>query len=143
MVDPGSDKGLYDTRETLCALPLPYFLSLFPAVEHNPKVGWEVELISTCGVICTGACTGVIAHTPLRHHPICERNSVILASYIDCIYLFWVSVMNFVDVQPQSFLDYAWTSPSRIGGTAPRSTRTSRKQNRCCDQWYVSNCAYF
>lgn len=45
--------------------------------------------------------------------------------------------MNFVDVQPQSFLDYAWTSPTQVGASAPKSARTSRKQNRCCDQWYV------
>ncbi|KAF1970605.1 hypothetical protein BU23DRAFT_511123 [Bimuria novae-zelandiae CBS 107.79] len=42
--------------------------------------------------------------------------------------------MNFVDVQPQSFLDYAWTSPSQAAATAPKSGRTNRKQNRCCDQ---------
>ncbi|KAF2004231.1 hypothetical protein P154DRAFT_572267 [Amniculicola lignicola CBS 123094] len=42
--------------------------------------------------------------------------------------------MNFVDVQPASFLDYAWTSPSPapVDGTKP--SRTSRKQNRSCDQ---------
>ncbi|KAF1846990.1 uncharacterized protein K460DRAFT_51453 [Cucurbitaria berberidis CBS 394.84] len=43
--------------------------------------------------------------------------------------------MNFVDVQPKSFLDYAWTSPtpaSAMGATKP--SKTSRKQNRCCDQ---------
>ncbi|KAF2438961.1 hypothetical protein P171DRAFT_490413 [Karstenula rhodostoma CBS 690.94] len=43
--------------------------------------------------------------------------------------------MNFVDVQPTSFLDYAWTSPAQAGANGSKSaTRTSRKQNRCCDQ---------
>ncbi|KAH7083688.1 hypothetical protein FB567DRAFT_594210 [Paraphoma chrysanthemicola] len=42
--------------------------------------------------------------------------------------------MNFVDVQPKSFLDYAWTSPSPTALTAVKSSKTSRKQNRCCDQ---------
>ncbi|KAF2825979.1 hypothetical protein CC86DRAFT_37260 [Ophiobolus disseminans] len=42
--------------------------------------------------------------------------------------------MNFVDVQPKSFLDYAWTSPSSTAMTAAKSSKTSRKQNRCCDQ---------
>ncbi|KAF1921502.1 hypothetical protein BDU57DRAFT_489331 [Ampelomyces quisqualis] len=42
--------------------------------------------------------------------------------------------MNFVDVQPNSFLDYAFTSPTPAAMTAPKSSKTSRKQNRCCDQ---------
>ncbi|EUC30613.1 hypothetical protein COCCADRAFT_7380 [Bipolaris zeicola 26-R-13] len=43
--------------------------------------------------------------------------------------------MNFVDVQPKSFLDYAWTSPSSAAVTATsKPSKTSRKQNRCCDQ---------
>ncbi|KAH7355785.1 hypothetical protein BKA66DRAFT_575125 [Pyrenochaeta sp. MPI-SDFR-AT-0127] len=42
--------------------------------------------------------------------------------------------MNFVDVQPKSFLDYAWTSPSPAAVTTIKSSKTSRKQNRCCDQ---------
>jgi hypothetical protein len=42
--------------------------------------------------------------------------------------------MNFVDVQPDSFLDYAFTSPSPSVMTTTKSSRTSRKQNRCCDQ---------
>ncbi|ENI03249.1 hypothetical protein COCC4DRAFT_51704 [Bipolaris maydis ATCC 48331] len=43
--------------------------------------------------------------------------------------------MNFVDVQPKSFLDYAWTSPSPAAVTATnKPSKTSRKQNRCCDQ---------
>lgn len=45
-----------------------------------------------------------------------------------------VVTMNFVDVQPKSFLDYAWTSPSPSVTTAPKPSKTSRKQNRCCDQ---------
>jgi hypothetical protein len=46
------------------------------------------------------------------------------------------SAMNFVDVQPSSFLDYAWTSPSPSAAAmnASKSSKTSRKQNRCCDQ---------
>jgi len=47
---------------------------------------------------------------------------------------FPVAAMNFVDVQPKSFLDYAWTSPSGSAMTATKSSKTSRKQNRCCDQ---------
>jgi hypothetical protein len=42
--------------------------------------------------------------------------------------------LNFVDIQPQSFLDYAWTSPTPAPPIAAKSSRTSRKQNRCCDQ---------
>jgi hypothetical protein len=42
--------------------------------------------------------------------------------------------MNFVDVQPKSFLDYAWTSPTPPAMSAPKPSKTSRKQNRCCDQ---------
>ncbi|KAH8725841.1 hypothetical protein GQ44DRAFT_680626 [Phaeosphaeriaceae sp. PMI808] len=42
--------------------------------------------------------------------------------------------MNFVDVQPKSFLDYAWTSPAPTVMTTTKSSKTSRKQNRCCDQ---------
>ncbi|OAL05424.1 hypothetical protein IQ06DRAFT_211592 [Phaeosphaeriaceae sp. SRC1lsM3a] len=42
--------------------------------------------------------------------------------------------MNFVDVQPHSFLDYAYTSPSSTVMSAPKPSKTSRKQNRCCDQ---------
>ncbi|KAF2468722.1 uncharacterized protein BDR25DRAFT_264564 [Lindgomyces ingoldianus] len=42
--------------------------------------------------------------------------------------------MNFVDVQPRSFLDYAWTTPSPAPGSIAKSSKTSRKQNRCCDQ---------
>lgn len=42
--------------------------------------------------------------------------------------------MNFVDVQPNSFLDYAFTSPAPDVMTTTKSSRTSRKQNRCCDQ---------
>ncbi|KAF1933236.1 uncharacterized protein M421DRAFT_192390 [Didymella exigua CBS 183.55] len=42
--------------------------------------------------------------------------------------------MNFVDVQPKSFLDYAWTSPTPPALSAPKPLKTSRKQNRCCDQ---------
>lgn len=42
--------------------------------------------------------------------------------------------MNFVDVQPHSFLDYALTSPSPTVMSASKSSKTSRKQNRCCDQ---------
>ncbi|KAH5411813.1 hypothetical protein HBI23_172920 [Parastagonospora nodorum] len=42
--------------------------------------------------------------------------------------------MNFVDVQPDSFLDYAFTSPSTNVITSAKPSRTSRKQNRCCDQ---------
>jgi hypothetical protein len=42
--------------------------------------------------------------------------------------------MNFVDVQPKSFLDYAWTSPSPATMKASKPSRAGRKQNRCCDQ---------
>lgn len=42
------------------------------------------------------------------------------------------AAMNFVDVQPKSFLDYAWTSPAPATNT--KQSKTSRKQNRCCDQ---------
>ncbi|KAF2681802.1 hypothetical protein K458DRAFT_79905 [Lentithecium fluviatile CBS 122367] len=42
--------------------------------------------------------------------------------------------LNFVDVQPQSFLDYAWTSPTPAPPIATKPSKTSRKQNRCCDQ---------
>ncbi|KAF2703379.1 hypothetical protein K504DRAFT_463445 [Pleomassaria siparia CBS 279.74] len=42
--------------------------------------------------------------------------------------------MNFVDVQPQSFLDYAWTTPNQAPMGISKSSKTSRKQNRCCDQ---------
>ncbi|KAH6642089.1 hypothetical protein C7974DRAFT_94996 [Boeremia exigua] len=42
--------------------------------------------------------------------------------------------MNFVDVQPKSFLDYAWTSPTPPAMNAPKPSKTNRKQNRCCDQ---------
>ncbi|KAF2111404.1 hypothetical protein BDV96DRAFT_499566 [Lophiotrema nucula] len=42
--------------------------------------------------------------------------------------------MNFVDVQPKSFLDYAWTTPSPAPGSIAKPSKTSRKQNRCCDQ---------
>ncbi|KAF2188893.1 hypothetical protein K469DRAFT_626628 [Zopfia rhizophila CBS 207.26] len=42
--------------------------------------------------------------------------------------------MNFVDVQPQSFLDYAWTTPSPAPASIAKPSKTSRKQNRCCDQ---------
>ncbi|CAE7022673.1 hypothetical protein P3342_005092 [Pyrenophora teres f. teres] len=42
--------------------------------------------------------------------------------------------MNFVDVQPKSFLDYAWTSPSSAVMPTAKPSKTSRKQNRCCDQ---------
>jgi hypothetical protein len=42
--------------------------------------------------------------------------------------------MNFVDVQPNSFLDYAFTSPTPNLMTATKSSKTGRKQNRCCDQ---------
>jgi hypothetical protein len=44
------------------------------------------------------------------------------------------AAMNFVDVQPKSFLDYAWTSPSSAAMAATKPSKTSRKQNRCCDQ---------
>jgi hypothetical protein len=45
------------------------------------------------------------------------------------------AAMNFVDVQPKSFLDYAWTSPSPTAmNNAVKPSKTSRKQNRCCDQ---------
>jgi hypothetical protein len=47
---------------------------------------------------------------------------------------FRVAAMNFVDVQPDSFLDYALTSPSTTVMNSTKSSRTSRKQNRCCDQ---------
>ncbi|KAJ4984866.1 C6 zinc finger domain-containing protein [Stagonosporopsis vannaccii] len=42
--------------------------------------------------------------------------------------------MNFVDVQPKSFLDYAWTSPTPPAMSTPKPSKTNRKQNRCCDQ---------
>ncbi|KAI8932071.1 hypothetical protein NX059_010959 [Plenodomus lindquistii] len=42
--------------------------------------------------------------------------------------------MNFVDVQPRSFLDYAWTSPSASATKAAKPSKAGRKQNRCCDQ---------
>ncbi|KAF2653816.1 hypothetical protein K491DRAFT_705578 [Lophiostoma macrostomum CBS 122681] len=42
--------------------------------------------------------------------------------------------MNFVDVQPKSFLDYAWTTPSSAPMSNVKPSKTSRKQNRCCDQ---------
>jgi hypothetical protein len=42
--------------------------------------------------------------------------------------------MNFVDVQPDSFLDYAFTSPTPNVMTTAKFSRTGRKQNRCCDQ---------
>jgi hypothetical protein len=42
--------------------------------------------------------------------------------------------MNFVDVQPDSFLDYAFTSPTPNVMTTMKSSKTGRKQNRCCDQ---------
>ncbi|PSN65970.1 hypothetical protein BS50DRAFT_588759 [Corynespora cassiicola Philippines] len=42
--------------------------------------------------------------------------------------------MNFVDVQPKSFLDYAWTTPSPAPASTAKPSKTSRKQNRCCDQ---------
>ncbi|KAF2011285.1 hypothetical protein BU24DRAFT_376368 [Aaosphaeria arxii CBS 175.79] len=43
--------------------------------------------------------------------------------------------MNFVDAQPASFLDYAWTTPSDNNPNKPaKPSKTSRKQNRCCDQ---------
>ncbi|KAF2632929.1 hypothetical protein BU25DRAFT_470993 [Macroventuria anomochaeta] len=35
---------------------------------------------------------------------------------------------------PKSFLDYAWTSPTPPAMSAPNPSKTSRKQNRCCDQ---------
>jgi hypothetical protein len=54
-----------------------------------------------------------------------------LSSFCLCIR---VTVMNFVDVQPDSFLDYAFTSPSPNVMTSTKSSRTNRKQNRCCDQ---------
>lgn len=44
------------------------------------------------------------------------------------------AMMNFVDVQPRSFLDYAWTSPSPAAMGTVKPTKTTRKQNRCCDQ---------
>jgi hypothetical protein len=44
------------------------------------------------------------------------------------------ATMNFVDVQPDSFLDYAYTSPAPNVMATTRSSRTGRKQNRCCDQ---------
>lgn len=42
--------------------------------------------------------------------------------------------MNFVDVQPRSFLDYAWTSPSAAVLKPAKPSKAGRKQNRCCDQ---------
>ncbi|KAF2646475.1 hypothetical protein P280DRAFT_386887 [Massarina eburnea CBS 473.64] len=42
--------------------------------------------------------------------------------------------MNFVDVQPESFLDYAWTSPTPAPSNIAKPTKATRKQNRCCDQ---------
>ena len=45
-----------------------------------------------------------------------------------------LAAMNFVDVQPKSFLDYAWTTPSTSLTQATKPSKTSRKQNRCCDQ---------
>ncbi|KAF1958080.1 hypothetical protein CC80DRAFT_470332 [Byssothecium circinans] len=42
--------------------------------------------------------------------------------------------MNFVDVQPESFLDYAWTSPSAAPSNTVKPAKATRKQNRCCDQ---------
>ncbi|PVH97510.1 hypothetical protein DM02DRAFT_79987 [Periconia macrospinosa] len=64
--------------------------------------------------------------------------------------------MNFVDIQPHSFLDYAWTSPDPTASTSASRTpatskklhdshsakqqqqqqqrKATRKQNRCCDQ---------
>ncbi|KAF2851456.1 hypothetical protein T440DRAFT_422877 [Plenodomus tracheiphilus IPT5] len=42
--------------------------------------------------------------------------------------------MNFVDVQPRSFLDYAWTSPSAGVMKPAKPSKAGRKQNRCCDQ---------
>jgi hypothetical protein len=45
-----------------------------------------------------------------------------------------VVAMNFADVQPKSFLDYAWTTPSSAQASNVKPSKTSRKQNRCCDQ---------
>lgn len=42
--------------------------------------------------------------------------------------------MNFVDVQPKSFLDYVWTTPSPAPTNTAKPSTTSRRQNRCCDQ---------
>lgn len=44
--------------------------------------------------------------------------------------------MNFVDIQPNFSLDYAWTSPSRSPAVmnTTKPSKASRKQNRCCDQ---------
>jgi hypothetical protein len=42
--------------------------------------------------------------------------------------------MNFVDIQPNSFLDYAFTSPTPTVMATLKPSKTSRKQNRCCDQ---------
>ncbi|KAL5427571.1 hypothetical protein PMIN04_001333 [Paraphaeosphaeria minitans] len=79
-----------------------------------------------------------MSHKPLRRRPICDHSS---ERHLFPFFAFesWVAIMNFVDVQPTSFLDYAWTSPAQAGAQGPKSattttTRTSRKQNRCCDQ---------
>ncbi|KAL5377462.1 hypothetical protein DPSP01_009800 [Paraphaeosphaeria sporulosa] len=71
---------------------------------------------------------------PLRRSPICDRSSERHLFPFFAI-VSWVAIMNFVDIQPTSFLDYAWTSPAQAGANGPKSaTRTNRKQNRCCDQ---------
>lgn len=47
---------------------------------------------------------------------------------------FPTAAMNFVDCQPKSFLDYAWTSPSAATVKSTKPSKAGRKQNRCCDQ---------
>jgi hypothetical protein len=79
---------------------------------------------------------GVHIH-PISGRPILGDNSdlleVSLFFYPNCDIVSRNAAMNFVDVQPKSFLDYAWTTPSPpISST--KISKTSRKQNRCCDQ---------
>ncbi|ORY17070.1 hypothetical protein BCR34DRAFT_583837 [Clohesyomyces aquaticus] len=93
----------------------------FPAFPRRNGQG-DVELTNARGV-------RISATVP----PVALRESLSFFIPISILYP-EIAAMNFVDSQPRSFLDYAWTTPSPAPGSIAKSSKTSRKQNRCCDQ---------
>lgn len=97
----------------------------FPA---NPNRDIDPPTLNPVG------CSRGVAHK-------CQRRGSYFGSSVECSrslsYLrrsVRHETMNFVDVQPKSFLDYAWTSPTPPPMSVPKPSKTNRKQNRCCDQ---------
>ncbi|UPX14956.1 uncharacterized protein EKO05_0005425 [Ascochyta rabiei] len=81
------------------------------------------------------SCSGGVVHEKCQRRGSCFHSSVRLSLVFSCFRRpVRCKSMNFVDVQPKSFLDYAWTSPTPPVVIAPKLSKTSRKQNRCCDQ---------